>query len=852
MLVGSASGHRVNISVGDYVVHIKYGIGRYDGLVPFVPPRSKSSYTDNLYLHRPPPPPPPPTSSPSVPLLTLSYADGIVYVPQTNSHRLSRYRSGQSDVTPPRLSTLAGGTWRDLKSSVSASTASVAASFLALYARRALQSRPPSSPSSESDVSRFASTFPYIPTSDQVLAFAAVEHDMVWRRRPMDRLVCGDVGFGKTEVALRAVYRAVANGRQAAILAPTTVLANQHHKTLMSRMGPGTGFEVSMALVRGHDKGVKEAWRKVKAGEIQLVVGTHAVLGKNAAYKDLGLLVIDEEQRFGVEQKERLKRLCVGIDVLSLSATPIPRTLQMSLAGIRDTTTIRTPPPNRRSVDTVVAAHDEGLVAAAVRRELARGGQCFYVVPKIAMIDRAVKALQRAVPEARVVVAHGGLRAGLADSIISAFSEGSGDVLIATTLIENGIDIPKVNTIVIENAQSFGLSALYQLRGRVGRSSEPAYALLLYPKEGEYYDEYVLTPAALQRLKAVEDMSALGSGFDIAQRDLEIRGAGTMFGMEQSGTAMKVGHDLYLRMLKRAINKLRAGTIPTISRTSVNLGGSGGEGCLEVSAADRFSLSEDYIADPQERARAEGEGRLADSSERLKELTAQWKSTYGKIPEITQARIKTLHFHCCCRNLGIDDVSIDEKTGNCILRSKGLRPRHAELISEKLGEQGKTLKGAAFYFPPKIVQICEREFAFEEEDDYFEDCDDYIVEAEKAQAQLLGARHVELDLRAPDVVGPGAGGELGVVVDDDDALNNIGGGGDKESSWESFPALIVHNLLRTPEGKRVDELLKYLMPMANITVSMAKQESDKYIQEEATKEQRAIAEARSDALRNQA
>lgn len=377
----------------------------------------------------------------------------------------------------------------------------------------------------------FEKTFSFVPTQDQQKCFEAVENDMVWRGRPMDRLVCGDVGFGKTEVALRALFRCISNGRQAALLSPTGVLAAQHFKTLLNRMGPDTDFGFNIAMLRGgmgkNTKLGRTIREDISNGEIDLIVGTHALLSSGLNYKDLGLLVVDEEQRFGVKQKERLKLICGGIDVLTLSATPIPRTLQMSLSGIRDTSTIRSPPPMRKATITYVQEFDKLFIKEALQREFDRNGQCYFVVPRIAQLEEAENTMKELFPDIQVIQAHGRMARGCAEDNVAAFAEGNYDVLLATTVIENGVDIPSVNTIIIQNAQSFGMSTLYQLRGRVGRSNVQAYAYFLHKEEA-------ITEQSAMRLQAMADLTELGSGFDVANRDLEIRGAGSLLGTEQS------------------------------------------------------------------------------------------------------------------------------------------------------------------------------------------------------------------------------------------------------------------------------------------------------------------------------
>jgi transcription-repair coupling factor (superfamily II helicase) len=422
-------------------------------------------------------------------------------------------------------------------------------------------------------------------------------------------------------------------------LAPTGVLAAQHYKNILKRMGPGTKFNINVSLLRGgmgKNTKVGRAMREdITSGEIQLIVGTHALLSFGIEFKDLGLLVVDEEQRFGVKQKERLKLICNGIDVLTLSATPIPRTLQMSLSGIRDTSTIRSPPPMRKPTITYVQEFDKTLIREAISRELDRGGQCFYVVPRIAQLDEAEKVIKDLFPRIRVVQAHGRMARGAAEDNVAAFAEGSYDVLLATTVIENGVDIPSVNTIIIQNAQAFGMSTLYQLRGRVGRSNLQGYAYFFHQEES-------ITEQSAMRLQAMADLHELGSGFDVANRDLEIRGAGSLLGTEQSGMAATVGFDLYMRMLKKSIRKLRGLDLPMVPRTNVLL--PDGEGSLEIAessdgtVAHAFEIPPSYLKDSNERKIQEGSARLAENTEQLVKLTNQWKKKYGPLPAVLQAR----------------------------------------------------------------------------------------------------------------------------------------------------------------------------------------------------------------------
>ena len=643
--VGSAAGWNLEVFPGDFVVHRKYGIGRFEGIVLKDKKlnkdgRSKESMIKQQLINKAR------AKGASegqvkqllekmktkhfverqkVTVLELKFSDALLHVPVDKAYRLSRYRGGEA-LIKPKLSKMKGDTWRKQTEKVLQSTREMAEEVLALYATRETLSRPPFNPELETNVTEFGKSFQYEATPDQKACFEAIENDMVWRRRPMDRLVCGDVGFGKTEVALRAIYRCVANGKQVAFLAPTSVLAAQHMKTSKKRMGESSPFNIKCGLLRGglgpSTKAGREIRGRIKNGDLELVIGTHALLSKGVQFKDLGLLVIDEEQRFGVKQKERLKLISQGVDVLTLSATPIPRTLQMSISGIRDTSTIRTPPPMRKSTISIVEPFTMDLVREAVQREMDRGGQLFYVVPRVSMVDQAETMFTYEFPELIVAKAHGQMAKGMCEAAVEGFAMGEADILLATTVIENGVDIPNTNTIIIQQAQAFGMSTLYQLRGRVGRSNVQGYAYLLHAEEQQ------VTEQAEARLRALKDLTALGSGFDVASRDLEIRGAGSLLGTEQSGMAGRIGFDLYMRMLKKAILQLKALGLPNVPRTNVIFPYN--EGSIEGKQAIR--IPESFMPDENERGQQESLVRLAENSASIIKLTNEWKSRYGNLP----------------------------------------------------------------------------------------------------------------------------------------------------------------------------------------------------------------------------
>ncbi|MPM04066.1 Transcription-repair-coupling factor [bioreactor metagenome] len=546
-----------DLTNGDLVVHEHHGIGRFVGMVKLSVDGVEKDY------------------------VKLHYAGAdTLYVPATQLDLISKYIGSGEDVSVKKLSKLGGAEWEKTKSRAKKAAKELAKGLILLYAER--QKRPGFSFSPDSSLQReFEDDFEYAETDDQLRCIAEVKEDME-KPLPMDRLLCGDVGYGKTEVAFRAVMKCILDGKQAAILVPTTVLARQHYHTALERF---SGFPVEVDVVsrfRSNTQ-IKETLRKLADGSIDLLIGTHRLLQKDMVFRNLGLLVVDEEQRFGVTQKEKLKEIARQVDVLTLSATPIPRTLNMALSGIRDMSVLEEPPVGRQPVQTYVLEHDWGILAAAMQRELERHGQVYYLHNRVETIYRTAKRIEDMLGgDVRVAVAHGKMNQEELGRVMSAMTDGEVDVLVCTTIIEAGIDLSNVNTLIIEDADRLGLSQLHQIRGRVGRSSRRAYAYMTF-RAGK-----VLTEVAAKRLSAIRDFAAFGAGFKIAMRDLEIRGAGNVLGPEQSGFLMSVGYDMYLKLLEEAVLEERGGTASRSAECSADLN-------VEVSIPD------DYVPSPEQR-----------------------------------------------------------------------------------------------------------------------------------------------------------------------------------------------------------------------------------------------------------
>lgn len=587
--VQSISGISVNsfqdLKEGDYVVHLDHGIGRYHGLV-----RVKVGGSEGDFL-------------------LVEYMDGDkLYVPVEKLQKVQKY-VGVDDKLP-RIDRLGGKQWEAAKKKVREAAEKVAEELLRIYAIRQVKEGFVFSPPDRL-YREFETMFPFEETPDQLKAIEDVLADMM-SPRPTDRLVCGDVGFGKTEVALRAAFKAVMDGKQVAVLVPTTVLAEQHFRTFGERFQP---FPVTVELLSRFRTPAQQnkVIEGLKKGTIDIVIGTHRLLQKDVKFRDLGLLIIDEEHRFGVKHKERIKELRVSVDVITLTATPIPRTLHMALSGIRDLSVIETPPEDRKAVKTFIIDFNDPTIRDAVRKEILRGGQVFFVHNYVQNIHEMAERIRMLVPEARVGVAHGQMKERELEKIMLAFVRGEIDVLVCTTIIESGLDIPKANTIIINRADRFGLAQMYQLRGRVGRSGDQAYAYLIIP------GEHLITRDARKRLRALLDFSDLGSGFKIALNDLQIRGGGTILGSAQSGHIAAVGYELYLELVQEMVRKLKGENVEETVEPEIKV----------ISAA---FLPDEFIPDTSQRLVAYKKLASASSEEDINELIKEWRDRYGTLP----------------------------------------------------------------------------------------------------------------------------------------------------------------------------------------------------------------------------
>jgi transcription-repair coupling factor (superfamily II helicase) len=604
-----------DLRVGDHVVHAVHGIGQYLGLRAETILGATQDYLD------------------------LKYAGtDRMLVPVTQMHAVTKYGAGEGAA--PRLSKMGGADWARTKSRVSENLAKIADGLVALYAEREAAPGYAFAPDSPWQA-ELEEAFPYETTPDQQKAIDDAKGDME-RPRPMDRLVCGDVGYGKTEVAVRAAFKAIADKKQVAVLVPTTLLAAQHHRTFAARFA---SFPVRIEeLSRFKTKKEQQAiLRDLADGKVDIVVGTHRLLQKDVVFANLGLIVVDEEQRFGVMHKERLKHMRATVDVMTLSATPIPRTLHMSLLGVRDLSLIQTPPKNRMSIKTVVVPFSDAIVQKAIDQELDRGGQVYYLHNRIESIYGVARALERLVPKARVAVGHGQMGEGELEPIMARFVDGKIDVLVATTIIENGIDIPNVNTIIVNDADRFGLAQLYQLRGRVGRSNHQAYAYLLYQAHK------ALSEDAKARLEAIREFTHLGSGLQVAMRDLEIRGAGNLLGAAQSGFIGAVGFETYCEMLAQAIAERKGAEAALPERR---------EAVIDVKL-DAY-IPNDYIPQVSQKIGAYQQLANARSEAEVDELAAGLRDRFGALPDPLTNLVEITKLRTVALRKGVTRVVIDE------------------------------------------------------------------------------------------------------------------------------------------------------------------------------------------------
>lgn len=571
-----------DLKPGDYVVHVNHGIGRYEGM--------KTMEVDGKHQD----------------YLTISYRDSAkLFIPVTQLNLIQKYVS--SEDKKPRINKLGGGEWQKTKRKVASKIEDIADDLIDLYAKRDAE-KGYAYPKDDSLQAEFEARFPYTETPDQLRSADEIKRDME-HPKPMDRLLVGDVGYGKTEVALRAAFKAVEVGKQVAFLVPTTILAQQHYDTMMDRFADYP-IEVRVLSRFQTTAQVRETLAGLKNGTVDIVVGTHRLLSKDVQFNNLGLLIIDEEQRFGVKHKERIKEMRTDVDVLTLTATPIPRTLNMSMMGVRDLSVIETPPSNRYPIQTYVLEQNAGTIREAITREMARGGQVFYLHNRVEDIEKTVEQISELVPEARVAYIHGQMTENQLEDILYDFINGEYDVLVTTTIIETGVDIPNVNTLFVENADHMGLSQLYQLRGRIGRSSRVAYAYFMYQPNK------VLTEIGEKRLEAIRDFTELGSGFKIAMRDLSIRGAGNILGKQQHGFVDSVGYDLYTQMLGDAVAKKRGRKVAFKTDTTIE---------LDVEAY----LPSSYIQDNQQKIEIYKRIRQIENEDQLHEVDDDLIDRFG-------------------------------------------------------------------------------------------------------------------------------------------------------------------------------------------------------------------------------
>ena len=601
------------MTTGDYVVHRNHGIGLFKKIEKLALNGDQRDY------------------------LVIEYLDGKLRVAADQLGSLCRYKANTNKK--PNINKLGGISWFNTKERAKKAVNKIALDLVRLYAERSEQegfSYPPDGPWQR----ELEDSFPYEATPDQKKAVLQVKIDME-KNKPMDRLVCGDVGFGKTEVAIRAIFKAVTSGKQIAFLAPTTILSQQHWRTISDRFAP---YPIKVSLLNRFKTSEEKRiiLEGLKSGKIDIVIGTHLLLNKKVEFKELGLLVVDEEQRFGVNQKEKIKIIRKNIDVLTLSATPIPRTLYMSLSGVREMSLINTPPPQRRPIKTHLMPLDNEAIRSAICQEIDRGGQVFYVVPRIEGIEEVSIKLKGMVPNLSMLIAHGQMAEGQLENAMVAFNSGECDLMLCTTIIESGLDIPRVNTIIIEDSHKFGLSQLYQLRGRVGRSGIQAHAWLFFPNNNK------LNESARQRLKAIQEFSELGSGYQLAMRDMEIRGVGNILGIEQSGQIETIGFELYMELLQECLSEIQGQKIPKVEEAQID---------LQITAF----IPGDWIIDGEEKISAYRSATNCNSESELYELAASWIDRYGTLPKPVESLLEIMKLKIKAKSCGFSRIKSNKQ-----------------------------------------------------------------------------------------------------------------------------------------------------------------------------------------------
>ncbi|MBB3187874.1 transcription-repair coupling factor [Microbacter margulisiae] len=640
------------LNIGDYVVHVDHGIGRFGGLMTTNVDGKRQEVIKLLYKD-----------------------DDMIFVSIHSLHRISKYKG--KDGEAPHVNKLGSGAWERLKERTKKKVKDIARELIQLYARRRAEQGFRFTPDSYLQQELEAS-FIYEDTPDQMKATADVKQDME-SDLPMDRLVCGDVGFGKTEVAIRAAFKAATDGKQIAVLVPTTVLAAQHYRTFSERLKDFPCVVDYMSRARSA-AAMKELLQRLKEGKIDIVIGTHKLIGKNVHFKDLGLLIIDEEQKFGVSVKERLRQMKVNVDTLTLTATPIPRTLQFSLMGARDLSIINTPPPNRYPIQTEWHSFDEVIIRDAIRFEMERNGQVFFVHNRIHSIYEMEALIQRLIPGVRIAVGHGQMSPDKLEEVILDFIDYEYDVLIATAIIESGIDMPNVNTIIINQAQQFGLSDLHQLRGRVGRSNRKAFCYLFTPPEN------LLTPEARRRLQAIENFADLGSGFNIAMQDLDIRGAGNMLGAEQSGFIAELGYETYQKILNEAVQELKDEEFSDLYREIAEQQESQVDYVIDCQIESDFEMMfpTDYIESVSERMNLYRQLDNINNENELASFERELIDRFGPIPEQGKELIQVVRLRWLAKSFGFEKMILKNEKWIAYLVSNPQSPYYQSEIFGKL------------------------------------------------------------------------------------------------------------------------------------------------------------------------